>query len=256
MGNPINQSVHSGFTFQPLIRCPPPFMYCQARKSSSCERCCPDSARTQAIPRADALGVGHDEYPFTVMGCPVVGRANSCPFRIEPEVVKVSEDSPECSGISNESCDVLHQHVAGSYCAYDVPERGPHPSLVGCAELAAGEAERLAGEAATNNIDRWSRLGSPPLRGCEYVVMAGNLRPVVGQHSRAVGVYLHLAHGGHPGPFEAELDTADAGEHRQDVHRAPVSVAASANPTRANRSARVKGIRVPSKPRRIRMANR
>jgi hypothetical protein len=40
------------------------------------------------------------------------------------------------------------------------------------------------------------------------------------QHALAERVDLNLSHDGHPGPLEPELQAADAGEQRKDVHSA------------------------------------
>lgn len=40
---------------------------------------------------------------------------------------------------------------------------------------------------------------------------------MVRENGQAVRIALDLAHDGHPGSFEAELEPPDAGEQRQDV---------------------------------------
>jgi hypothetical protein len=67
--------------------------------------------------------------------------------------VKVTEHPSEGVGVSNESCDVLHDDVPGSYQAYDVSHPRPSPALVRDPDAAAGLGERLAGEPATDEID-------------------------------------------------------------------------------------------------------
>lgn len=138
----------------------------------------------------------------------------SRPLRIEPEGVKVTEDPTEGISISNESCNVLHEDVSGSYCANDVSHPRPSPTLVGGAELSASDRERLARESPADDIDSRAGLAEPPLRSGSDVVMAGYLRPVSGQHALAVGVELDLPDGGHAGALQAELDATDAGEQR------------------------------------------
>lgn len=48
--------------------------------------------------------------------------------------------------------------------------------------------------------------------------MSRYLRPMLSQHAPTERVDLHLTHNGHPGTFQAEFETADAGEQGQDVH--------------------------------------
>jgi hypothetical protein len=78
----------------------------------------------------DALGVGHKEQAFTWMWCTHGARRDNRPFRIEPEVVKITEDPAEGISVSKESWYVLHDDVVGSYCAYDVCHPRPSPPFV------------------------------------------------------------------------------------------------------------------------------
>jgi hypothetical protein len=140
---------------------------------------------------------------------------------MEPEAVKVGEDDPKGSSIANESCNVLHDDVAGSYSAYNCREVGPHPSFVVDAELESFFGERLAGEPTADEIDGRSNSAGPPSSCGADVIVARHLRPVLLEHLAAVGVDLDLPDNGHAGAFEAKLEAADAGEERQDVHAAP-----------------------------------
>jgi hypothetical protein len=146
-------------------------------------------------------GVGHEVEAFPAVGRAEVGRTKHVPRRIEPERGQVGEHPSEGVSVINESCDVLHDDVTGSYCAHDVRHPGPAPSGVGGSVAEAGGREGLAGEAAADDVDSRALLTEPPVGGCSDVVMAWYLRPVSGQHGLAVGVDLHLTNGGHPGSF-------------------------------------------------------
>jgi hypothetical protein len=130
---------------------------------------------------------------------------------------QVTEEPAEGIGISNKASDVLHDDVSGSYVANHVSHRRPEPPLVIDSELLSGHGEGLAGEAAADNVDLRPRLGVPPGGGGAYVVMEGNLGPVLGQYLLAERVPLDLADDGHARPFEAEFEAADAGEQGEDV---------------------------------------
>ena len=64
-------------------------------------------------PRAStATGVGHDEDPVPNMRRTNGGSRYAVPFRIVPERGQVAENTVKSS--IKESCDVFHEHVAGS----------------------------------------------------------------------------------------------------------------------------------------------
>jgi hypothetical protein len=64
--------------------------------------------------KSRATGVRQEEQALTSVWCTHGARSDNCPFRIEPELVKVTEHPSEGVSISNESCDVFHEDVAGS----------------------------------------------------------------------------------------------------------------------------------------------
>jgi hypothetical protein len=81
----------------------------------------------------------------------------------------------------------------------------------------AGEAERLAWVAAAQHIDR---LDGRPVDG-GHVAEVRRVGPPPLKHRRRVTVDLGLPPERHPGPLEAEVESADTGEQRADPHLKP-----------------------------------
>jgi hypothetical protein len=151
------------------------------------------------------------------------------------------QDSPESS--SKESCDVLHDDVAGSKLANETRVLAPKTRAcpVDPGSL-AGEADVLAGEAAAEDVDWWHRHGHkrpdhphpsdpssrpgfaaafrPPRPSCAFGVghkgahvgVARDSGPMSSEDTPAELVLLALPHNAHTGPLEAEVEAADAGE--------------------------------------------
>jgi len=92
-----------------------------------------------------------------------VGRRYNVPFRIVPCVGKVSEDSSEIS-VGNKAGYVFQEAESRSHFANDADGFGPHVPLVAVTSLWAGNAERLAGESSTDDIDESSPLGPVEFR--------------------------------------------------------------------------------------------
>jgi hypothetical protein len=104
--------------------------------------------------------------------------------------------------ISNEVCDVFHEDVAGSNQANDGLHPGPSPAFVADAAAEAGGAERLAGEAAADEVDGRSRGRQPPLSCGSDVIVLWHLRPVLREDTPAEGIDLDLPDDGHPCPLK------------------------------------------------------
>ncbi|GAB2999706.1 hypothetical protein GCM10027184_64700 [Saccharothrix stipae] len=116
---------------------------------------------------------------------------------------------------------VLPHDPLGSEGGDDVGHRGPEPPVVRRSESETGERGGLAGESARDEVDVGAGSGPPPGGGGADVVMAVNLRPVLGEYLSAERVDLHLAHHVHPGAFQTQGQAADPGEQLYDVHVAP-----------------------------------
>lgn len=165
-----------------------------------------------------AVGVGHEEGPVTLVRGADGGSRYAVPFRVIPALGQIGKDPTPGVSISKESCDVLHEDVSGSSHANDVGEPRPPPPLIGDASTLPGKAEGLAGKSSGHEIGSGTSQGCPPLGSCADVVMAWNLRPVLGQHPLAVGIAFDLADTGPPGAVETQIQAADAGEEGQVVH--------------------------------------
>jgi hypothetical protein len=91
--------------------------------------------------------------------------------------------------------------------------------------LLSGLAERLAGEAACDDLNRRTGCGRPPSWDGEDVVVQCSVGPVAGEHVTAPEVAFHESDDAHARALQAELDPADPGEKAKDAelgHRATV----------------------------------
>jgi hypothetical protein len=96
--------------------------------------------------------------------------------------------------------------------ANDAGELRPQPPFVVLAAAAAGAADGLTREPSGDEVGSGQVIGLDLLD----VAPAGHVRPVLGQHPPAVGVDLDLADAPPPGPLQAEIQTADAGEQAKE----------------------------------------
>jgi hypothetical protein len=96
------------------------------------------------------LGVGQDENPLAAVAGSDLGRADTAPFRIEPDFGQVSENLSQ-SG-SKQTWDVLQKDVSRSHVANDANDVGPDPPLVLGALALPGNGEWLAREARSDDI--------------------------------------------------------------------------------------------------------
>jgi hypothetical protein len=156
-----------------------------------------------------AHGVGHDEDSLSSMRGTHVACAKSRPLRIVPELGKVSENSA-CSP-SKESCDIFNDHVLRSKLANDSsklePQSAPRALEPGAF---AGHADILTGESAADEID-----GSESCRAGAGDIDDGSIGvgPVLREDASRKIVDLDLPDDvTQSGPFEAELESAHAGE--------------------------------------------
>ena len=70
-------------------------------------------SRSSTSPNVAAHGVGKNEYPESVVTGPEVGRAKTVPFRIEPELGQVSENTAKCSQVRPSVPGISHASRAG-----------------------------------------------------------------------------------------------------------------------------------------------
>lgn len=85
-------------------------------------------------------------------------------------------------------------------------------------EAKPGDRHRLAGDAAGDDVDGRSNSASPPFDGGADIVVPFHVRPVLRKHLAAERVNLYLADDRHASALQTEVETADTGEQRQDVH--------------------------------------
>jgi hypothetical protein len=108
-----------------------------------------------------AVGVGHDPDPVAAVRGANGRSRYAVPLRVIPARGQVPEYAPHSS--SKESCDVLHDDVAGSKLANEsgvlAPKTRAFPVDPGAF---AGVGEVLAGEAAGEDVDVWHRHGQRP----------------------------------------------------------------------------------------------
>lgn len=83
----------------------------------------------------------------------------------------------------------------------------------------AGLRDVLAREPSTNHLHRFEVRGAD----APHVIVPHGVGPVHREHAAAPWVDLHLPPDGpEPGPFEAKLQSADAGEEGADRHTVTV----------------------------------
>lgn len=216
-GNPMSQSIHSGFAFKPLSRGKPALILCQARKSSNWLRWSPVSALDQHTPcePIDALGVGHKDDPFTELRRSHAESWYDLPLRVIPHRGQVAEyvsDSPV-----KETCDVLQHDPSGSNVANESGHDGPEPPLVRLNSTVATSGDGLAGKSSGHNVG--CGTVAPPFDCGSGVVMDRNLGPVSGQHALAVRVDLHETGSLDASALKSERHATDACEQLDGVHR-------------------------------------
>jgi hypothetical protein len=202
---------------------------------------------------AFAVGVCNKPEPVAAVRGAKGRSGKAVPLRVIPERGQVSKHSPESS--SKESCDVLHDDVAGSKLANESRILCPKTRTVSVDPGSlSGEADVLAGEPAAEDIDVWHRHGHSPdftfsdvivLRGPPFirafiakcasgvlpsscatgvghkgahVGIARDSGPMPGKHSPAEIVLLALPHNSHTGPLEAVIEAANPAKERSDIH--------------------------------------
>jgi hypothetical protein len=119
------------------------------------------------------LAVGHDEDALPAMGCSEIARAEAEPLRIVPEAGQVAKNAGESE--REVPWYVLQEEVARSKCANKPGKIRPEVPRVRFAGALACLAERLAGIAAADEVNRRE------LAAAEYfdVAIFGNLGPVL-----------------------------------------------------------------------------
>jgi hypothetical protein len=164
--------------------------------------------------------------------------ADTIPLRIIPERGKVSENDSEPT--SSEGCNILHEYEAGSKLANEASKLRPEAApLAGDANSLPCLANVLAGEASADCINGNS-IGSQAVGAkLSHVIVAGNLRPMLSQHTPAERVDFAERHRAEPaGALQPKVEAADASEQRENpVHHPRLAIVArdvqQARPDRA-----------------------
>jgi hypothetical protein len=151
--------------------------------------------------------------------------ANTIPFRIIPELGKVTEHSLKSS--ANKSPDVFNEDEARSKLANEAPIFRPKAaSFAFDADALPGLADVLAGEAAADCVNGNSIAGQSLGGKLSHVMIAGNLRPMLRQHAPAERVNLAERDSLKSArALQSKIEAADAREQREDAQ-----LAHSANP--------------------------
>jgi hypothetical protein len=158
-----------------------------------------------------ASAVGQHEYSLSSVRRSDIGRAYSCPLRIEPEAGKIGEPPPEPIGMSKSAADVFQKQERRSRVNSDSPHERPEVALVLRSKLLARNGERRAGESRSNEIHRATPRASVE---CSKVSPdRSRIQPLVchprHEDGRCEGVPLDIQNGARPSG-QAEVDASDS----------------------------------------------
>lgn len=123
------------------------------------------------------------------------------------EGFQVSQHIVECQ--RNETSNVFTKDPSGSRECNNAAHLRPEVAVVFLGFLSAGDAERLAGEASTDEIDSSKPTQSVCVE-CMDIIEAGNPWPVFGEHGSAELVPLAEGDGSHTCSLESEGEAANA----------------------------------------------
>ncbi len=160
------------------------------------------------FPDSWEAGVGSkEEQPLPSMAGADVGRSNTHPFRIEPDVGQVREDFVEALG--DVTSDILQEHVSGSNVANGFEDVRPQVSRVIFSQSLSGLTERLARVPGGEQVYRPIPPTDEAPVGELDVAQVGAQRMVPLHHHP--GVLVELGVGDqvdvNPGQFKPEFET-------------------------------------------------
>lgn len=153
IGNPMNQSAQSGFTFIPGVRVPPAFRYSWANTSSRLSRVSPVSARHQAIPCLPTLFLIVGKYPNPLPDVPCPDgtswnnkrlRGVTVAFQVRKDRVEAHADVPK---------HILTNEPSGPRNRQNGASCRPEPAVIVRASSEAGEAFSLTRISSGENCD-------------------------------------------------------------------------------------------------------
>jgi len=164
-------------------------------------------------PESAPVAVGQDEDPLSSVGRSNVGRADTTPLRIEPELGQIGEDSGKSS--SNKPRHVLQEDALGFHLANDPGDVEPQAGAGALPKPLAlpGDRDVLAGESRSDEIH--SSTPRCAIEGCEIVPDRRAIQGLVfhprHENGRAEGVPLDVGHNTiSDSSGDSEVEPADA----------------------------------------------
>jgi hypothetical protein len=131
--------------------------------------------------------------------------------------LQISEHLVEPQG--DVTSNVLSNDPSGSDFANNSAHFRPEVTRVLRASLLAGVRERLAGVAATDDIDGADAIGSKASCGeASHVLVTGHVGPVLAEDGTTERLDLTEGNGAHSCALEPEREAADAAEQVEDIH--------------------------------------
>ena len=177
--------------------------------------------------RIPASGVGKYEDTLSEVGRSDLGRGEHTPFRIEPELGKISQHGSHSSMPGKEARHVFQERKSRSYLADNSGDIGPKPSIVFFSEPLSGNRHRLARKARCDDIHDSTKAFA--IKGCDIVPDRRRIQGLFlhpgHENGRREGVPLNIGEssiGLAQGLFEAKLGASNPGTKSQAIHLAPL----------------------------------
>jgi len=173
--------------------------------------------------------VGHNEPSLAS-----VGRAEGSSRHTEhpdfvTECFKVTDNVGKHRAIK--SRHVLANDPPRANLGNEAAEVGPQVALVVCALALAGNAVRLARESSDDGVNH----GKVACGECSDIVVPRHVGPVFGEHFERERLALNLRGALPPGALKAEVEAADAGEKRKELHASPLPAFSRSHRSREER---------------------
>lgn len=162
------------------------------------------------------FAVGQDEDPLAAVGSADIGRLDTQPLRIEPEVGQAPKEASK-SIPGNKASHVFHEDEAGSHLANDPKELVDEVSVVVSAPLLSGARVRLARDSAKDEIHQSSIAFAvePAHVEVNRRCAQGRLLHPLQEDGLGVGFPLNVAHHSSPeDSLDREVQSTDAGTDR------------------------------------------
>jgi hypothetical protein len=166
------------------------------------------------------LGVGHNPHPIP----PVRGIDGASWYSDRPDGVTVvlQRRKHAVEAQRNEPRRVLEQAPSGPEGSHAPQSFRPEEAVILRALSLPGEADGLTGRPAAYKVN-WFEVAESGTIKLLDVHETGHIRPVLLQHTQAIGLALDLPRDLHPGPLQAEVEAADPREKGADLQAASFS---------------------------------